>query len=424
MSLYENMLFSKVLDEKNFFVLNRKGLKEEYLTEKGLALYTFIKSYISNNEGFPDYRTVSEMFPDFSYELDVTDSYDYLIDMIINNYIKKKVYSLLNDKVSDKYNKSNGTEFVEWLDTEIESLKSLYTRKATGSNWGTNGEERKEQYLNAKNKKTIVVPTPFDTLNKFLEGGIEGGDYVLIQAYTNIGKSWLASMFGVTAWEKGFDVIHYSPEINTSKQLSRLDTLKKGFMNSKLNKGTLYNEKDYFDYLDNFKADNVKTNYIVKSMEDIDSLTVALIESDLALYPKTKMVIIDGFLLMNHSQGHNLREKLSNTSRMLRQLFNKYGIIGIVVHQIPTSAKKENDIIDIEGARIPNPAQIHQYSETIAVIQDATLVLNYDACNGLGKILIAKAKLPCVDESIELTVDYNIGKIQETTSTEEYKFNF
>ncbi|MFP3427709.1 hypothetical protein, partial [Pseudoalteromonas sp. SIMBA_162] len=74
---------------------------------------------------------------------------------------------------------------------------------------------------------------------------------------------------------------------------------------------------------------------------------------------------------------------MTQTSRRLRQFFAKYGVVGIVVHQVNASEEKENKKkIDKMESPIPQPASILGYSETIAVVQDACTILSFDAVDG------------------------------------------
>ena len=226
------------------------------------------------------------------------------------------------------------------------------------------------------------IPTPYSTLNSYLDGGFWLTDYILLQAYTNRGKSWIATQIGVHAWSQGKGVIHYSPEHSLEQQEQRNDTIKGHFNNSELKTGKLGNEDTYRNYLSDFTEDN-ETPYIIKTMEHLpDGLTLGVIESDLNSNPDVNMVIIDGFNLIAHEGRDSKRNNMTATSRRLRQMFAKHNVVGLVVHHTPTSAEEDKEDDDT-GARVVSPPDIHEYSETIAVIQDAVTVLSFDQHDGL-----------------------------------------
>lgn len=416
MSMIEHQLLSKVLDEKNFFILNKYNVKENdfYAIPE---VYDFIRDYAKEHHTVPDYRTVVAQFDSFEYMPDVVDSFPFLCKSIKNATAKRGAVELLQKEAGKKFGEMQGTDFINWLANEVNQIKDMTSADSySGENYATSGAERWSQYQEGKENRTFkFIPTPYESLTKYLGGGFELGDYVLLQAYTNRGKSWIASHIGVTAWINNFGVLHYSPELSLVQQSQRNDTLMGHFNNVHLKTGQLNNEDEYHNFLKGFN-EKIDTPYIIKTMEHLpQGLSIDVIASDLQSNPDIKMVIIDGFNLMTHKGRDGNRNNMSNTSRQLRQLFARYGVVGIVVHQTPTSAEKENGGEDETGARIVHPPEIHQYSETIAVIQDACTVLSYDAFDGLGKIKIAKTRTPNVNKEITLHCDYNHGYIKEAT---------
>lgn len=416
MSIIENQLLSKVLDEKDVIVLNRYNIKEtDFYSLSGV--YSFIKDYYREFNDTPDYRSVVAKFEDFDYIPDVTDNFGYLAKSLKSATAKRGSIELLQKQAGKKFTELTGTDFVDWLASEVEHLKEITTADSyIGENFATSGSERWEMYEDNKDNRTHkYIPTPYPSLTDCLGGGFEVGDYVLLQAYTNRGKSWIASHIGVTAWLEDFGVLHYSPELSYVQQAQRNDTLIGHFNNVNLKSGKLTNEDEYKQYLSGYNQDQ-ETPYIIKTMEHLPKgLSLDVIEADLQANPEVKMVIIDGFNLMQHKGRGGNRDNMSNTSRQLRQIFSRQEVVGLVVHQTPTSAEKEKIEDDETGARVVQPPEIHQYSETIAVIQDASTVLSYDADDGVGKILLAKTRTPHVNRQFTLHTDYNHGYIREAT---------
>lgn len=411
MSIYEGMLISKILSTKDFYLHKKYNITEDDFSIYK-DIYKYIEAYVKNNsDSFPSIDLISDKFSNFDYDVDVTDSFMIICKELKANRARRELYELLQNKVSDKFDKLDGHEFLEWINNNIQEIKNNteYSNN-NGIDWANNGEERFKKFNHIKQHGKTVIPTPYKTLNNLLDGGNDLGDYVLLQGYTNTGKSWIATHFGLTAWEHNFGVLHYSPEISEYQQTVRLDSLKGSYDAKQLSNGNI--EGDIVSYYEQFK--NNKTPYIIRSMENIDGLfDISLIERDLENNNNIGMVIIDGFTLMSHKGSGSNRDKMATTSRRLRQLFSKYNVVGIVVHQTPTSARKENEDFNDDGIRLPSPAKIYQYSETIAVIQDACTVLSWDSSYGIGKILIAKAKKPCVDEEVDIILDYSKGYIRD-----------
>jgi replicative DNA helicase len=128
------------------------------------------------------------------------------------------------------------------------------------------------------------------------------------------------------------------------------------------------------------------------------------------------MVIVDGFNLMQHGGG-KLREAMTRTSRQFRQLCGRYGVVGLVIHQTPGASEKEGQELDASGVRTVRTPKLTDYSETIALIQDAATVLTFDQSQGIGRLSIEKAREPSVGQKIELLCDFNMGYIHEQDVT-------
>lgn len=420
--MIEEQILSKMLDENNVNQVLKFNVQKEDFPTLG-DVFEYIVDYRRAHGAVPDYRTVAGEYEVFDYQPGIQEPFSGLCKRLKVQSAKRRSFELLQNEAGAKYKELSGDKFVVWMEENIAKIKKATSSDfSIGTNIAVNGEERKERYDEAKERRTFsYIPTPYGSLTGFLGGGFELGDYILLQAFTNRGKSWIASHIGQTAWRAKFGVIHYSPELSKAQQTSRFETLDGHFNNSELRRGQLDNESEYFDYLEGFDG-SIETPYMVKTMEDLpNGLTTDTIEADLEMNPEIKLVIIDGFNLMTHKGGSKSnRDAMSNTSRRLRQIFGRYGVAGLIVHQIPGSAEKDNKELDESGTRIVKPPTIEQYSETIAVIQDAATVINFDAHDGIGKLLIAKAREPHVGEIIDLRCNFNMGYIEEPQLTDQF----
>jgi len=59
----------------------------------------------------------------------------------------------------------------------------------------------------------IVIPTPWETINDLLQGGLGNGDFGLIFGNPGGGKSWSLVALGGYAVRLGFNVVHYTLEL-------------------------------------------------------------------------------------------------------------------------------------------------------------------------------------------------------------------
>ena len=419
--LLESQLLSKALDEKNFYVLKQYNINESDFGIQKPA-YEFIRDYVKEYGETPDYRTVVGKFEKFDYQPEVSDTFPYMCRSLKSAVTKRKSFELLQKEAGKNFKTMDGTAFINWMVEEAQAIQKVANSSSTtGTNIAVNGAERKDWYNENKEKRSFsFIPTPYPSLTKWLGGGFELSDYILLMAFTNRGKTWVGTQFGQTAWRNGFGVLHYSPELNKKQTTYRWETLDGHYNNVDLRRGELENEEEYLKYLEGFNETN-ENPYIVKTMEDLpDGLTVDVIEADLQMHPNVQMVIIDGFNLMSHGKGNNLRNNMTTTSRQLRQVFGRYQVAGLVIHQTTGSSEKEKKTEDDDGLRIVSPPKLTDYSESVALIQDPATILTFDQFDGVGKISVEKAREPSVGNCLDLHCDFNRGYITEALVTDQF----
>lgn len=423
--MIEQKLLSKMIDEQQFYIVYKYGVELQDF-ETHADVFAFIKDYVKHEGSTPDYRTIVEKFDSFEYEPDVRDTFRYLCKELKARTGKRLAFEMLQHRATVAFREMSGDDFVKWLASESAKIqKTTSIDFEAGTNYATNGEERLKMYEDAKDPANhILIPTPFNVMNDRLGGGWELGEYLLLLAFTNVGKSWYASHMGLHAWKSGFGVLHYSPELNKKQQLFRLDTLVGNFDNQKLRRGKLdvTQEGAFKRFLQKFNPEDQKIPYIVKTMEDLPKgLSIDVIEADLQMNPDIKFIIIDGFNLMVHEKADGTRNKMTATSRRLRQLFGKYNVTGLVVHQTSAQSEKEKKRQqgdDEEEIRVVKPPELTDFSETSAVIQDASFVMTLDAFDGIAKLATKKAREPnAIGQVTEFIADFNRGVIREQTDT-------
>ena len=396
--IVESMFLSKVLEERNRDVLYKVS-KDDFTD------YEEVYTFIYNMDSIPDKRTVINKYKTFEYVEDVQDTFEYLVKELKLLTAKRKLFVALKQAEKDFNNKLSIEDTITTLKRNVDNI---YTKNISNNNlFNLKDKSRLHLYDNPLFK--LKVATPFNTINKSI-GSMESGDYVLFTAFTNRGKSWVACKFGIEALKQGCTVLHYAPEIQRHKLEYRLDTILNGFNNRNLNNSSLEEEtyKEYKRYIEGFKYDN----YYIRTMENMDNLDLNQIESDIKTIG-ADFVIIDGFILMNHGKADSKRNSYSDTSRSLRKLFVKAGVIGLVLHQVSGKDEKENNKKGDNGIRILKPPDLHQYSETIALIQDATTIMTYDRVDATARIKLVKAKSDTTDTEVDLIIDYNKGVIEE-----------
>jgi replicative DNA helicase len=414
--MIEEQLLSKMLDENNVHSVLKYNVKADDFERNG-DVFDFIVDYRKKYGSCPDVETVAAEYPDFDYMAGVQEPFKGLVARLKQSAAKRRSFELIATKAKDKFKSLNGEDFVKWIKNEFNRIeRETSTDFSQGVDFATNGEERRKRYEESKIKRSEqYVDLPYGDLQ------CEIGDYLLIMAYTNRGKSWIASHIALYVWKtQSKSILYYSPELSQKQQQSRFETLDGHFDNAKLRRGQLENEEEYFEYLKQYDlTDEEKPKLLIKTMEDLpNGLSLDVIEADLEQNPDVQVIVIDGFNLMNHGR-QNDRNSMTTTSRRLRQLFARHNVLGVVTHQVNTQAEKENKEMDEEtGARIVKAPPIESYSESVALIQDPAMVLTFDQHDGIGQLLVAKAREPIVGKTIDLLCNFNLGYISEPELTD------
>lgn len=417
--MIEEQIISKMLDENNIHTVLKFNVTSKDFERNG-EVFEYVVNYRKEYGQVPDVETVASEFNGFDYMDSVHEPLTGLSVRLKQTAAKRQSLNLIATKAKDKFKEvgSDGSQFVSWIKNEFDRIeKDTSTDMSQGVDFATNGQERLQRYMESKDNGTEqYINLPYGGLQA------EVGDYMLVMAYTNRGKSWISSDIAIKAWKaEGKSVLYYSPELSQKQQQARFETLDGHFNNSLLRRGELEEENEikYFEYLRDYDiTDEDKQSLIIKTMEDLPKgLSLDVIESDLESNPHVEMVVIDGFNLMNHGR-QNDRNAMTTTSRKLRQLFGRHKVLGVITHQVNNNAEKENKEEDETGARIVKAPEIDSYSESIALIQDPALILTFDQHDGIGELLVAKAREPIVGKTIKLHCNFNLGFIEEPKLTD------
>ena len=84
-------------------------------------------------------------------------------------------------------------------------------------------EYNKDIETRYREENRIVIPTPWENLNKLFQGGLGNGDFGLIFGNPGGGKSWTLIALGGEAVKLGYNVIHYTLELSEGYVGKRYD---------------------------------------------------------------------------------------------------------------------------------------------------------------------------------------------------------
>lgn len=372
----ELALLNAVIAKRDLSTIVRQGLADESSWLEQRDAYTFIRRHVEEFGELPDVASVVAKCP--AFETWTSDeSMETLCAKLHDRNEKVAIRGVL-EKAAKMYAEVDGFELGRYLHDNLEKIRDKANARHGGAaNLTRNTDERLTEYdKRAAGEYGTAIPLFWDEIDGEV-GGFHRGDYVNLSAWTKRGKSWLSLLAGITANRAGYKVLAELAESTKDETGFRFDTVEFGVSNRGLWAGSLdsIEYQTYVRKLDELRTSN-RPDFVIKTPEDWrKGLTVDQIEADIDQYGPD-VVIVDQFNLMNHG-GKTWQDK-ADTSRRLKLLFARKGVVGIVVTQADGDYGKRTreDEDDVRELRPPSESD---YSETIAVIQDATHVLAFDS---------------------------------------------
>ena len=108
----------------------------------------------------------------------------------------------------DYSSKLDNTENIQEFRDEIESVLKIGGDRDVGHEHEKDIEERYQE------KVRNEIPTPWKLFNEKIQGGLGGGDFGLIFGNPGGGKSWSLVAIGGYAVQMGYNVVHYTLELD------------------------------------------------------------------------------------------------------------------------------------------------------------------------------------------------------------------
>lgn len=128
----------------------------------------------------------------------------YYKDVLVNFLKVKKG----KQTIMDHANKLNEGEDIEALIEDLELVKKIGGDRDVGHEYDKDIEERFVEDIRHE------IPTPWDKINEHIQGGLGRGDFGLIFGNPGGGKSWSLVAIGGHAVQLGYNVVHYTLELD------------------------------------------------------------------------------------------------------------------------------------------------------------------------------------------------------------------
>lgn len=402
-------IINKVLKTKDIDLIIKNDLTEQHFIGCE-GYYNFLINHYRRYGNIPDPATFLDAFEDFTL-LDVSESDEYLIDKIQEEYLYAQLVPVLQDSASKL--QTNSIEAFELLKSSLIEIQPKTS--SFGVDIVAQANLRLESY---KERRDSEVPwmysTGFPELDEHIGGLAKGEEFMVIVARTNQGKSWILEKMATHIWHLGANVGYISPEMSYDNVGYRFDTLFQHFSNFDLYKGN--DVPDYEEYINELMTHN---KYCFKVATPIDfnrKITISKLRS-YCLQNNLNILFIDGIKYLSderYKRGDNVTTSLTNISEDIMGLSLELGIpIVAVVQANRSGAGLEAGTPDLESIR-----------DSDGISHNATKVLAARQKDNKLYMEIKKNRNGPVDVTVSYDWNINIGEfIYNPTAADDNEYS-
>lgn len=444
---YGESFLSRILDEGNTRAIREYSVESsDFPSQTERQVFDFITDYAkSNGNRTPDYRTVVEQVPDFYYRENVTDSFRYLVGEVKSNAAKRKVADMFAGSPDEKgrqtkqsveqiVNNNDGITAIDDLISELESIKlGTSVREKVGTDLKRDSQRIKEEYERRKAGESYTVWNSFLPFINNVTGGYVSSNIYVPYGKSGRGKSAITLMEAINLAEQGATVLIWAMEMGWYELFVRIFTyysrkvgnvataeiqgvnMDVGFNSADIRHGKLAEdfEEKFFEFLEEING-LLDGDIIVRGVddEDFESRSLRELESDI-IQTEADVVVLDAFYHMDYEKNTSKTTggDAANTSKKLRRLA---GTTQTVVFAI-TQASETDENKDEDGSRELKLPERKEVKKTMALLEDASMVLSVDTnyTDGRGLVGVNKGRNGGEGEYAEIIYLPQYGIIEE-----------
>jgi replicative DNA helicase len=252
-----------------------------------------------------------------------------------------------------------------------------------------------------------IVPTPWESFNELLQGGLGNGDFGLIFGSPGGGKSWSLVALGGYAVKLGYNVLHYTLELGADYVGRRYDAF---FTNISVQDITKYKTK-IEDVVNQLEGQLIIKEYPTgkASISTIESHIKKCIDLDF----KPDLIIIDYVdLLRSKKNNRERKDEIDDIYISTKGLARELNLPIWSVSQVNRAGAKD-DIIEGDKAA-------GSYDKMM--VTDVAISLSrkrQDKVNGTGRFHIMKNRYGMDGMTYSVKVDTSTGHFEVSSYLEE-----
>ena len=293
---------------------------------------------------------------------------------------------------------------------DYDTIRSLIDNALkAGQDKNVGHEYNKEVESRYREDHRIVVPSPWESFNTLLQGGLGNGDFGLIFGNPGGGKSWTLIALGGYAVKMGYNVLHYTLELGEDYVGRRYDAF---FTNIPVNRITEQKNRNKVEEA----VESLQGQLIIKeyspgkaSMSTIESHIKKCIDQDF----KPDLVIIDYVdLLRSKRTNRERKDEIDDIYVSTKALARELNIPVWSVSQVNRAGAKD-DIIEGDKAA-------GSYDKIM--ITDVAISLSrkrQDKVNGTGRFHIMKNRYGMDGMTFNVKADTSTGHFEVSERAED-----
>lgn len=385
-------VLNKILNTKDFTIITLHNLTEDYFFNYK-AEFNYIKNHFKQFQAVPDKLTFANVFPDFDF-IEVNEPDGYLVEQLIQDYNQSYLATVFN-KIKPMLEKGEVDKAKEFYLNSINNLHKGSGFKCTDL---MSDFSRYDRYLDrAANQQNYYIRTGFPELDKIIGGLDCENENLVIVARTGQGKTQTMLKMAAEAAKQGKVVGIYEGEMTADKVGARIDTFLGHINNTAINRGDLFIQQQYKQYLENLKLKNYGPIKVLTPADINGPATVEAIQAFVEQEGINALFIDQYSLLEDTSHASASHERIANISKAIKnlQVMKKIPVVSVAQMNRTKNDNGEQDTTQIG------------LSDRIG--QDATVVLMLEKKDTKFTIKVAKSRDGGDNKKLSYNVNFNTG---------------
>ena len=286
---------------------------------------------------------------------------------------------------------------------DYDSIKSMIENAMkAGQDKNMGHEYNKDVESRYREDNRMTVPTPWDTINDMLQGGLGNGDFGLIFGNPGGGKSWSLIALGGFAIKMGYNVLHYTLELGEDYVGRRYDAF---FTTIPVNK--ILQSREKVEEI----VGNLKGELIIKEFPT-GRATINTIEAHIAkvksLGIEPDLVIIDYVdLLSSKRKSTDRKFEIDDIYTSTKGLARELNIPIWSVSQVNRAGSKDNVIEGDKAAGSYDKMMITDFAMSLSRKKE-------DKVNNTGRFHVMKNRYGMDGITYRLKADTSTGHFEIT----------